>query len=442
MHALVVALALLVAAPLGGQGQSKKLKPNDPSTDPYSQNDPALLKAAGIVSLGGFDFGKSGSTTEKIDEFMSTSEIRWIETEHFKIGFGLGSYKVKLDEKKKIVAELTKLKAFFPKVAPDTGILDPWLRTHMYAQRCEAIYKRFVELVHGEKAAFNDGTGQWQGAYSGEGPYLGQKAKYEILILQTEAAHVSYLLEQAGLRIRKTQRWHFVDKGAITVMMHAQQGQLRNDGALHGHVAFNLAHNLYDGLNHYSYDTPVWLHEGLAHFMEREIDPQHNSFDSGEGATADMTSKANWKPEVLKMINSGEAPRMAELMTLKSYAELKLEHHYVTWSMVDYLARDKPEPFAKFLWALKRNYDKQGMPTGDSLPDWVRKQFKEQLGMSYAEFDEAWRAWCKVDYTAAPGKDKDKDKAKSDPAAGKEAPQPKGDPVKEGGKKEDPAGGG
>ncbi len=464
-HFVAASIAFLFVASFclaAGQAPAKKgAKPNDPAGDPYTQNDPALLKAAGIVSLGGFDFGKSGQTTATIDEFMATSEIRWIETEHFKLGFGLGSYKVKLEEKKKIIAELTRLKLVLPKVAPDTGILDPWLRTHMFAQRIEDIYQRFIVIIAGGSAAFADGSGTWTGQYAGEGPYLGMKQKYEILILQTEAAHVSFLLEHAGLRIKNTQRWHFIDRGAITVMMHAQQGKLRDDSALHGHVAFNLAHDLYDGLNHYSYDTPVWLHEGLAHFMEREIDPKYNSFDSGEGATADMTSKAAWKPEVLKLITAGEAPRMAELMALKSYAELKLPHHYTTWSMIDYLETEKPKEFADFLWAVKKHYDERGMPTGDKLPDWVRTQFKEKLGMGYAEFDEAWRQWCKDNYALTPAqlleREKEKEKAKADAAAGKDPVPPKGDPGKDpappkgdsgkdggkdSGKKEGPAGGG
>jgi hypothetical protein len=434
MRALVLAaIACVCAVPwahaAGTSQQPKKgVKANDPAGDPYTQNDPELLKAAGIVSLGGFDFGKTGNNTDKVDEFMATSEIRWIETEHFKLGFGLGPYKVKLEEKKKIVAELTRLKAALPKVVPDTGILDPWLRTHLFAQRIEDSYKRFLEITAAGSAVFADGSGKWQGHYQGEGPYLGMKLKYEILILPTEAAHVAFLLENAGLRVKNTQRWHFVDRGCINVMMHAQQGKLRDDSALHGHVAFNIAHNLYDGLNHYSYDTPVWLHEGLAHFMEREIDPKYNSFDSGEGATADMTSKANWKPEVLKLITSGEAPRMAELMSLKSYAELKLPHHYTTWSMVDFLETAKPKEFANFLWALKKHYDERGMPTGDNLPDWVRKQFKEQLGYGYAEFDEAWRTWCKENYALAPGKEKEK---KGEPEPGKDPAPPKGDPGKD-----------
>ena len=399
--ALAAAFAIALVLPVG---QKDKKRPNDPANDPYTQGDPEILKAAGIVSLGGFDFGKAGWTTTKVDDYLASNEIRWVETEHFKIGFGLDSYKVKLQEKKKIIAELTRLKVFMPKIQPENGTLDPWVRLYLTAQRCEDIYKRFLEITCAESSEFADGTGVYSGGYKGEGPYLGMKEKYEVFIVPNEGTQVTWLNANTGLSIRNTQRWHFTDRGAISVVMHARQGQLRQDAALHGHIAFNLAHNLYDGLNHYSYDTPVWLHEGLAHYMEREVDPEHNSFDSGEGAVADQTSKSNWKPEVLKLINSGEATRMAELMAIKTYSELKLPHHFTTWSIIDFLLQTKPTEFAKYLWAVKRNYDEQGLPTGAKLPDWHRTQFKEILGWSYAEFDEAWRAWVQVEYIKPPGK--------------------------------------
>lgn len=392
-----IALALfLVLAPLPAALAQKKPRANDPSTCPWCMNDPALMKAAGIVSHGGFLFGKND--TQKIDDFMVSSDIRWIETVHFKIGFALGSQKVKLEEKKKLIAELTRLQQALPDVKPENAILDPWLRTHLYAQRCEDVYKRFVQIVRGEEAKFADGSGVWSGSYQGEGPYLGMKQKFEVLMLTNEASLTSWLTEHCGLQLKVTHRWHHIERGALGVVMHAQEGNLRQDPALHGHVAFNLGHNLLDALNHYSYDTPIWFHEGLAHVMERDIDPNNNSFDSGEGAVADMTSKGNWKPEVLKLISSGEAPRMAELMNIKSYAELKLPHHFATWSMIDYLMKSNPEAFAKFTWAIKSIYDARGIPSGANLPEVHRNKFKEIFGMNYAEFDEAWKSWCLLNY--------------------------------------------
>jgi glutaredoxin len=385
---------------------AQKKKGNDPTTCPYCKNDPEIMQKAGIVSHGGFDFGKNNTT--KIDEFLSTQDIKWIETAHFKIGFALGTQKVTLDEKKKILAELTRLHEVLPVVKPDTGILDPWLRTHLYAQRCEDIWNRFVEIMQAKDLVWADGKGGlWTGSYKGEGPYLGMRQKYEVLVLTNESAQLAFLVEHAGLPIKKSQRWHYVDRGAMSLMVHAQQGRLRVDMALHGHLAFNLAQNLYDGFNHYSYDTPVWYHEGLAHFMEREIEPEYNSFDSGEGAIAEMTSKKDWRPEVLKLIDNNGAARMAELVSLKNYSDLKLSHHFTTWAMIDYLVTVNPQGLAKFLGQMKRSYDEKGIPTGANLAEFHRKAFKESLGMSYAEFDDAWREWAKTAYKAGPPKSGD-----------------------------------
>ncbi len=399
---LAIGLAVLLActAALAEPARAQSKKDTDPANCPYCHNDPVLLKQAGIVSHGGFPFGVTD--TAKVDEFLSGSEIRWIETPNLRIGFALGSHRVKFAEKKKFLAELGRLALVLPDVKPDAVLIDPWLRTHLFAQRAEEIHKRFVQLIQAENITFADGSGKWEGDYRGEGPYLGMKEKYEVLLLPNEAMHAKFLTEHAGLQIKNSQRWHFIDQGKIALIAHAEQGQLRVDEAMHGHLAFNLAHNFYDGLNHYSYDTPVWLHEGLAHVFEREVSPKYNSFDGGEGAVPQMSSKSNWQPEVMKLIAGGQAPRMAEMVNLKSFAELKLAHHFTTWSMIDYLIKTQPDAFTKFLWAIKSSKDERGVPTGANLVEYQRTKFKECFEMSYAEFDEAWRAWAMVNYKPGP----------------------------------------
>src|SRR5262245_59935263 len=101
-----------------------------------------------------------------------------------------------------------------------------------------------------------------------------------------------------------------------------------------------------DGYKHYSYETPWWIREGLAHFVEREINPKFNSFDSTEGAVAEMTKESDWSAEVKRMIQSGKAPRMAEMANLKTPAEFKLPHHFACWSMTAFLIEKHPEAWA------------------------------------------------------------------------------------------------
>jgi hypothetical protein len=400
--ALALALALpLAAGALAQENPRKPAGPTDPLGCPWCGNDPARMEPAGVVSHGGFAFGKTD--TARVDAAFPTIEIRWIETSFFRIGLALPPHKVKFEEKKKLLGELTRLQQKLPEVVPVTGTLDPWLRLHLYAQRCHDALDRFLTIMGAKDAEFSDGSGTWTGSYRGEGPYLGQKDKYEILVLPSESAHTMFLTEHTGNALKVAHRHHNLDRGALAYYCHTQEGQLRQDGALHNNIVFNLAHNFFDGFNHYSYDSPLWIHEGLAHFMEREIDERFNSFDSSEGGTAAMSSKANWKPDVLKLIAAGQAPRMAELLTLKSYAELSLTHHFTTWSMVDYLVQTNPEGFGAFLRAIKSNLDARGIPTGENLTEHHRKVFREHLAMSYAEFDEAWRAWVQIAYRPRPG---------------------------------------
>jgi hypothetical protein len=404
--ALLLALAPSAAPPAAAPGtrpgthagqEKDGLRPNDPSLCTVCAGDPARMAAAGIVSHGGFGFGRED--TAAVDAWLATSDIKWIETEHFELGFALGPYKVRLEEKDRLGAEIERLQAANPDLRPKTKVLDPWLRAHIYALRLEALWDRFLELVQVDASAFPDGTRVWdmRTKYMGEGPYLGMKNKYEVLILESEAGHISYLEHEFGLHHGSTQRWHLPDDGTLSVTIHKQQGQLRIDTALHGHVAFNLAHNFLDGFKHYSYDTPVWLHEGFAHWMEREIDPAYNTFDSSEGATAVESRKERWRAEVLKLLASGEAPRLTQLVALRTYAELELDDHYVTWSMVDFLLQAHPDAFARLVNGLKGLKNEQGLPDGGRVQDAQRELFKELFG-GYARFDEDWKAWVLATY--------------------------------------------
>ena len=212
-------------------------------------------------------------------------------------------------------------------------------------------------------------------------------------MLPSEALHLSFLRKEFGLSVRKTQRWNVVGRDSLTVTMHDDDGSLNKDTALHGHMVFNLAHNFLDGLKHYSYDTPIWLHEGLAHFLEREVSPTYNSFDSSEGGIAEETNKSKWHKETRSLVRGNDAVRMASLMSLRNYAELELEHHFTTWSMVRYLVEEHPDEFAAFLLALKGWKDADGIADGSNMPQKHRDSFREHLGWTYAQFDTAWSEW-------------------------------------------------
>ncbi|MCK6445565.1 MAG: hypothetical protein L6Q99_04170 [Planctomycetes bacterium] len=393
-----VALCIALVALAGALLAQKK---DDKDVCPYCGNDPELMAKAGLVNHGPFDFGANG--IERAETLLAAYDVKWLQSKHFEIGFALGAWKVKDDEKKKFRAELEKLAAVLPKVDPKERVIDPWLRTHLYAQRCEEIYARVQELLGVDDSMFPDGTKPWDttGKYMGEGPYMGQKGKFEVLLLPAEAALTTYLKNEFGLPTKKNQRWNITDKDTITVVINITEGSLREDMALHGHVGFNLAINMLDAFKHYSYDTPIWIREGLGHFVEREITPKYNTFDSSEGSVAAMTSKAKWEPEVKKLVAAGEAPRMAELVNMKDYADLTLPTHFVTWSMVDFLVKTNPKGFACLNDAIHGRTDAKGYADGSNLLDVHRESFPTCLGYAtYQEFDAAWAAWVTANYAS------------------------------------------
>ncbi|MEM7310893.1 MAG: hypothetical protein AAF682_29760 [Planctomycetota bacterium] len=393
LAALAVLALLALVAPLAAQDKKAR---NDPTSCPYCGNDPGVMMRAGLVGHGPFEFGAPDNDTASVGGFL-IADVYWLESEHFEIGLALAPYKVPQKEKNKIRAELTELAEVLPNVDPKAKVLDEWLRLHLFAQRSEKVWDRFLEIMQKDEDFFPAEGSRWVlgTPYAGEGPYVGQRGKYEVLLLTSEAEHVAFLKEQFGLSIRRTQRWNVTDpaRDTITVTIHLDQGSLKKDTALHGHLAFNLAHNLLDGYKHYSYDTPLWIHEGLAHFMEREVTTRYNTFDSTEGALAEETRKSKWIPEVKKLLSAGDAPRLAELMGLQSYAAFELRHHFATWSMIDFLIQAHPDGFACLNDKLHGRKTPEGYADSANLRDAHRQAFKECLGMSYAQFDQAWKEW-------------------------------------------------
>ncbi|MFT7077180.1 MAG: hypothetical protein ACJA0P_003201 [Planctomycetota bacterium] len=406
-----VAIALATAALLGGlapagafaQKPLDKSKPlGDPANDPYTKGgDPELMKAAGYVSMGGFEFGPAPDTTVETNKYLSYLEIRWIETEHFEIGVSLPQVKVTQSEREKVRAELTQMQAFFgDEIDPRTRVLDPWLRAHLYAKRVEEHYDAIQAMLGVSDKDFADNRPIWnqRAKYMGTGPHLGQIGKYEILLLPSEGAAKTYLRDRLGLTTKLTQRWNVIQRDSMTVIIHTDQGKLRVDESLHGHLVFNLTHNLLNGFKHYSYDMPVWIMEGAAHWFERQYNPRFNTFDASEGSAAEKSSKSKWEPEAKKLVSSGKAPSFASMIGLRTFSELELSHHFVLWSIFDYLMKVHPEFLAKYFDSTAGLKNAEGFDDYSRFQDEQRAVFKDELKMDYRTFEAAWKEWVLATY--------------------------------------------
>lgn len=390
--AVALALALL-AVPATVDAQRSKGPRNAPENCEWCRGDPEVMGNAGIVSHGGFPFAETD--TADVDRFFGGKDVYWIESAHFRLGLVLGIHKVGPDESKKLRAELTELALVLPEVDVKSRVLQPFMRTHLYAQRLEKLYQRFLELMQVTEATFPDGRSLWVlgTPYFGEGPYLGQKEKFELLVLPTAGDQVPFLQKHFGLNMKRTQRWNVIDRSALLVVTNLMENDLSDDERLHGHVVFNVTINMLDGYKHYAYDTPRWLTEGLGHFMEREINPRFNTFDASEGSQGVRVNKADWDGEVKQLIGKGEAPRVAEMVALRTYAEFELRHHYACWSMTRFMIETNPKGFACLNATLHGRKRPDGLPDPEDQPGVQRKAFQDCFGMSYLEFDEAWRAW-------------------------------------------------
>lgn len=399
--ALFLLLGILVM-PAGAQKKIfKDLPVNHPKQCPYCGGDPKKMEAVGIVSHGGFEFAKG--TTDSLDQEFEGFDIFWIETAHSKLGLELKPYKITAREKGKVEAELNELRKALPAIPQKVRVLDPWLRTHLYAARMQALYKDVVRLLHAEDAAFPEtsvATFDPAKGYWGMGPHLGMKQKYETLVIRNESNCATWLRKTYGLLTRAAQRWHMVDRGALILITHLEQGKLQIDEALHGHLVFNQVQNMLNGYKYYSYDKPLWILEGLAHWFGREVTAKYNNFDGGEGSAATITRKENWEPPTRKLVQKGDYPGIGALMRIKGHGEFGLPEHFTTWSMIDYLQRVHPGFVGELLSEISGLLDDKYMPQGGRVNEVTRKFFKEKLGQTTVAFEQSWRAWVLETYSS------------------------------------------
>ncbi|MBK7878347.1 MAG: hypothetical protein IPJ77_22050 [Planctomycetes bacterium] len=357
---------------------------------PWCKNDPELMKNAGIVSHGPMPIGPKGS--EEIVAKLPAAQWVFLETAHLRWASSLGPCNVELEDKKRVMAELARLKQVLPTVPDELKKLDPFLRLHLFAMKGEEFYARFQKLLAVTDADFPESR-QATGPYMGNGRFLGEKDKFEVVIHSTRANHRLFVVDFAGTAPTDALRWHLKDEHKMIASVPAEDPDLKKDKLLFPHVVHNLSHLFFDAYKHFSYDPPLWLTEGLALCMEKEIEPTSTTNEGEEGGKSDVRGPRDWNAAVKKLVAAGKQKRLAQLLPMKEVSELDEESKLTAWSMVRFLLDAHPEKTAQFLGGVKGQLDAQGIPTGRDLPDLQRKLLKDLWDWNPVTFDEAWTGW-------------------------------------------------
>ena len=111
--------------------------------------------------------------------------------------------------------------------------------------------------------------------------------------------------------------------------------------------------------------------------------------DPWQADGAPETPEADASEALLSLV---PAP-LREALEQKGYAELTIEGHFTTWSMVKFLMEERPEAFAKLNHDLHGRLNSDGTLDSENLPEVHRESFKQHFGWTYAQFDQAWRDW-------------------------------------------------
>ena len=375
----------------------------DPTTDPYTRGEAETLARVGYESLGPFAIGSYHGTAE-IAAALGPGRMLWIETPHFKLGAELPPYSLRglpREQRDKLRTELRELKTVLPRVDVDCAELDPWLRAHLLARRCERTYADFLRIVgfaDSDFGAVSKGV-SFDDNWMGRGRYLGQHKKFVVLVFAHSLDFRRYAHEHLGLQIEWPQRYDLGhDQSLLFGTALDFEGGLTDDTALHCHVAYSLLHNFCDGYRSLLFETPVWFKTGLAQWYTRRIDPRHPNYDRPPDRRPDGRAEWDWAPRVKGLVEHDAARPFAEMATWRDYGPFRFHDYIVAWSRVDFLMSLDAKGFARFLHRVKAPlWRSLGTNDWDKVLAQQERAISEGWGFtSLDDLDQAWQKWVRT----------------------------------------------
>ena len=370
--------------------------------DPYVRGDAAILEGAGYLGYGPFRIGRFHGSAEFDAEVGPGRALLWLETRHFRVGARLPEYRLSAGDsrqREKLRAELLDLRAILPAVDVHARALDPWLRLHLLAARCERSYSEFLALTGRTDADFaRRGTIQvGDDAARGIGPYLGQREKFVVLVAASEADLQRYSMQYFG------ERWavpRTVDLGYGLGMLVGlaldMEGDLFDDTALHCRIAQSLVEVYCEAFGAHLFDTPAWFRVGLALDFARRVDPRFPGLDRATSRVFAERARVDWTEHAQGLALRGGARPLTELGTWRDATRFGFNEQVAAWSRVAFLRSSGDAGVARFLARLKAPIWR-GPGTVDYAAVLLQQDRALRIGFGYgslADLDAAWIHWC------------------------------------------------
>lgn len=368
---------------------SSQKKAEAAETCPWCRNEPELMAALGTLSHGPFPFVRADT-----EAFAREIPSRWVflETAHLRFASNLGHENLSAKDRKQLEPELARLGAVLPELPERPKRLDRWLRLHLAALRAEEFYARFQSVLGVTDVDFPEER-DYDASFMGDGRFLGEKNKFEIIYHFRRNTHQIFTKASMGVEVTDALRWHYSPEHKLLASVPAEDADLRYDRWLFPHTVHLLSHLFLCAYKHFSYDPPIWLDEGLAHVLEREVNPLSTTIDGDEGSGPHRGGHQDWTDADRRLLRRGKATPFAELMRAKMFHDLELDDHITAWSMVRFLVEEHPAELARFLGGVKGQLDEAGYPSGKDLAGLQRSLLREIWGWTPADFDAAWQSW-------------------------------------------------
>ena len=266
--------------------------------------------------------------------------------------------------------------------------------------RCEEVYDRVQEILGVTDESFPAGRNSLvKGEYMGEGPYLGQRGKYVVLLTEKKSTLHRFATTWCDGNFQPDspivhnffQQWTML----YGTSPELAEGYFGNDARMHMNLAHGITHAMLAGYKGYLHDLPVWLREGIAHCVVNDLDARYHNFVQIVDQFPNEKKLWIWEPRVRNLVKNEAALPFATVSQWLTPDRFRIGHHLNLWSRVDYLMKSDPKKFASFVGKMKERIK---VPGGTSVSvEQILKRQQEAwdlvYGISFEEFDAAWGEW-------------------------------------------------